>query len=208
MPFFQKSSIGFGLLLVMLQGFLFFVLSPLFASEIHVSPTGFDEHSGSAQAPVLTLEKGRGLARIARNDAPDEPVTIWLHPGSYMIRKNIEFTAECAQVGAMHLHNARENHIYNNVFANNAGPRGATRQLSLQGWNDSPTGLFVKARQDRLVRCLHPIEAVSPDSRQGLCPFLQHAFVRRRREDDRALCVGEPGTLEGVWPEDIQFGGR
>ncbi len=59
---------------------------------------------------------------------------------------------ERAQVGAMHLHNARENHIFNNIFANNAGPNGTTRQLSLQGWNDSPTGLFRKARQDRLVK--------------------------------------------------------
>lgn len=59
---------------------------------------------------------------------------------------------ERAQVGAMHLHNARENHIFNNVFANNAGPNGTTRQLSLQGWNDSPTGVFRSARQDRLVK--------------------------------------------------------
>jgi hypothetical protein len=58
---------------------------------------------------------------------------------------------ERAQAGAMHLHNARENHIYNNIFANNAGPQGTTQQLDLQGWNDSPTGLFERARKERAV---------------------------------------------------------
>jgi len=58
---------------------------------------------------------------------------------------------ERCQVGAMHLHNARENHIYNNIFANNAGPQGMTHQLSLQTWNDSPSGVFLTDRQPKML---------------------------------------------------------
>lgn len=58
---------------------------------------------------------------------------------------------ERCQVGAMHLHNARENHIENNIFVNNAGPQGQTHQLSLQTWNDSPSGVFLKDRQPKML---------------------------------------------------------
>lgn len=59
---------------------------------------------------------------------------------------------ERCQVGAMHLHNARENHIYNNIFANNAGPEGKTHQLSLQTWNNSPSGVFLRDRQPKMLK--------------------------------------------------------
>lgn len=58
---------------------------------------------------------------------------------------------ERCQVGAMHLHNARENHIYNNIFAHNAGPQGKTHQLSLQTWNNSPNGVFLRDRQPKML---------------------------------------------------------
>ena len=59
---------------------------------------------------------------------------------------------ERCQVGAMHLHNARENHIYNNIFAHNAGPQGKTHQLSLQTWNNNPDGLFLRDRQPKMLK--------------------------------------------------------
>ncbi|HPC49343.1 MAG TPA: right-handed parallel beta-helix repeat-containing protein [Kiritimatiellia bacterium] len=59
---------------------------------------------------------------------------------------------ERCQVGAMHLHNARENHIYNNIFANNAGPEGKTHQFSLQTWNNSPTAVFLRDRQPKMLK--------------------------------------------------------
>ena len=59
---------------------------------------------------------------------------------------------ERCQVGAMHLHNARENHIYNNIFANNAGPQGKTHQLSLQTWNNSTNGVFLRDRQPKMLK--------------------------------------------------------
>ncbi len=64
---------------------------------------------------------------------------------------------ERCQVGAMHLHNARENHIYNNIFAENAcsdpNPQrfGTTHQISLQGWNNDPNGLFLKIREPKML---------------------------------------------------------
>ncbi|NLY00940.1 MAG: right-handed parallel beta-helix repeat-containing protein [Rhodopirellula sp.] len=65
---------------------------------------------------------------------------------------------ERCQVGAMHLHNARENHIYNNVFAENgcSDPSpdrfGTTHQISLQGWNDDPSGVFLRDREPKMVK--------------------------------------------------------
>lgn len=59
---------------------------------------------------------------------------------------------EDCQAGAMHLHNARENHIYNNIFANNAGRDGKSCQFSMQGWNDSPKGVFLRDRQPKMIK--------------------------------------------------------
>jgi parallel beta-helix repeat protein len=59
---------------------------------------------------------------------------------------------ERCQLGGMHLHNARESHIYNNIFANNAGPQGKTHQLSLQTWNSSPSGVFLRDRQPKMLK--------------------------------------------------------
>ncbi len=65
---------------------------------------------------------------------------------------------ERCQVGAMHLHNARENHIYNNIFAENAcsdpNPErfGTTHQISLQGWNNDPNAVFLKDREPKMLK--------------------------------------------------------
>ena len=65
---------------------------------------------------------------------------------------------ERCQVGAMHLHNARENHIYNNIFAENGcsdpNPErfGTTHQISLQGWTDDPNGKFLSDREPKMLR--------------------------------------------------------
>jgi parallel beta-helix repeat protein len=65
---------------------------------------------------------------------------------------------ERCQVGAMHLHNARENHIYNNIFAENGcsdpDPKrfGTTHQISLQGWNDDPKGKFLSDREPKMLK--------------------------------------------------------
>jgi hypothetical protein len=59
---------------------------------------------------------------------------------------------ERAQVGALHLHNARASRIFNNIFAHNAGPQGQTHQLSLQTWNNAPSGVFLRDRQPKLLK--------------------------------------------------------
>ncbi len=92
---------------------------------------------------------------------------------------------ERCQVGAMHLHNARENHICNNIFANNGGRDGKTHQFSLQSWNDNPTGLFLKDRQPKMVKIHNELLKnprwakmrgmhVSPED-----PFLQDGSIMR-----------------------------
>lgn len=49
---------------------------------------------------------------------------------------------ECSQ-GSLHLHNARDNHIYNNIIVNCGSENGGNGfQLSLQGWEDAPSGNF------------------------------------------------------------------
>ncbi|MDO4583454.1 MAG: right-handed parallel beta-helix repeat-containing protein [Planctomycetia bacterium] len=57
-----------------------------------------------------------------------------------------------AQAGAMHLHCGRENHIYNNIFVNNAGKNGKSFQFSFQGWNNDPQGYFVARRQPTILK--------------------------------------------------------
>ena len=64
---------------------------------------------------------------------------------------------ERCQVGAMHLHNARANHIYNNIFADNAGPEGKTHQLSLQTWNNSPNSVFRRDRQPKMIQAYNDL---------------------------------------------------
>ncbi len=65
---------------------------------------------------------------------------------------------ERCQIGAMHLHNARENHIYNNIFAENGcsdpNPErfGTTHQLSLQGWTNDPNGKFLTDREPKMLK--------------------------------------------------------
>ena len=49
---------------------------------------------------------------------------------------------ECSQ-GSLHLHNGRDNHIYNNIIVNCGSENsGHGFQLSLQGWEDVPGGTF------------------------------------------------------------------
>ncbi|MDO5580998.1 MAG: right-handed parallel beta-helix repeat-containing protein [Planctomycetia bacterium] len=111
---------------------------------------------------------------------------------------------ERAQAGAMHLHNARENHITNNIFANNAGREGKNCQLSLQGWNDSPNGVFLKDRQSKMLvnhnklltnpewkkmRGMH----VSPED-----PFLPDGTIMRGNKIERNIFYF-PGQPESTY---------
>ena len=64
------------------------------AADIHVSSTGSDEHAGTPDAPVQTLEKARILAQSLRKGHPTEAVNILLHPGTHTIRKTVAFKPE------------------------------------------------------------------------------------------------------------------
>ena len=64
-----------------------------------------------------------------------------------------------------HLHNARENHIYNNIFAENGcsdpdpARFGTTHQISLQGWTDDPKGVFLRDREPKMLEAYNRLVA-------------------------------------------------
>lgn len=59
-------------------------------TEIHVSPSGNDANSGTAQEPFATLER----AKVAVRAAKQKPVTVWLAGGDHQFEKPFELTAE------------------------------------------------------------------------------------------------------------------
>jgi hypothetical protein len=82
-----------------MRHYYYFLLSVLLcgvslAAEIHVSSTGSDDHAGTADAPVQTLEKARVLAQTLRQGHPTEAVNILLRPGTHTIRKTVAFKPE------------------------------------------------------------------------------------------------------------------
>ena len=62
----------------------------LAAAEFHVDPTGDDLHAGTAEAPLATLEAARDAAR--RLPRGSEPITIWLHAGTWARRQGLTLT--------------------------------------------------------------------------------------------------------------------
>jgi hypothetical protein len=67
------------------------VTLPLAAQvEIHVSPSGRDAASGSARAPVASLERAAELVRAAREVRPAASVTVLLAPGDYPLSASLQ----------------------------------------------------------------------------------------------------------------------
>ena len=100
---------------------------------------------------------------------------------------------ERCQVGAMHLHNARENHICNNIFANNGGLNGNTHQFSMQGWTDNPNAKFLKDRQPKML-ALHNKLMTNPEwvKMRGMHispadPFLPDGSIMRGNKIERNI---------------------
>ncbi len=59
-------------------------------AQIHVSPSGDDGNRGTAGKPVATLAAAQ---KLARSVAGREPVTVWLHGGTYYLPDCLVFTA-------------------------------------------------------------------------------------------------------------------
>src|SRR5688572_2929921 len=67
------------------------------AREFHVSPSGNDNNPGTSVAPWRTLEGARDAVRAWRHALPAgaaEPVTVWLHGGTYRLERTFELTRE------------------------------------------------------------------------------------------------------------------
>ena len=61
-------------------------------AEFHVSPTGSDTSPGTKDKPFATLAKARDAVRAAKA-AAREPVTVWLHAGTYYLPETLVLTA-------------------------------------------------------------------------------------------------------------------
>ncbi|MDO4575564.1 MAG: right-handed parallel beta-helix repeat-containing protein [Planctomycetia bacterium] len=100
---------------------------------------------------------------------------------------------ERAQAGGMHLHNARNNRIYNNIFVNCAGREGKSAQFSLQTWNNNPQGVFLSNRQPKMVQDYNKrIENPQWKKMRGMDyspenPFLQDGTVMQGNEVERNI---------------------
>jgi hypothetical protein len=81
-----------------LKSFLFAIagaalaLSSAGAGEVwYVAPNGNDESPGNAAHPFATLERARDAMRKKRTqNTENEPVTVWLAPGTYRLSKSLE----------------------------------------------------------------------------------------------------------------------
>jgi hypothetical protein len=62
--------------------------------EFYISPKGKDTNPGTQKAPFLTLEKARDAVRIAKNNAKEKPVTVYVHGGNYYLEKTVVFGSE------------------------------------------------------------------------------------------------------------------
>jgi len=61
-------------------------------AEFHVSPTGSDTSPGTKDKPFATLAKARDALRAAKA-AAREPVTVWLHAGTYYLPETLVLAA-------------------------------------------------------------------------------------------------------------------
>jgi len=62
-------------------------------AEFHVSPAGSDTCPGTKDKPFATLAKARDAVRAAKATAR-EPVTVWLHAGTYYLPETLVLAAE------------------------------------------------------------------------------------------------------------------
>ena len=61
-------------------------------AEFHISPAGSDTNPGTKDKPFATLAKARDAVRAAKA-AAREPVTVWLHAGTYYLPETLVLAA-------------------------------------------------------------------------------------------------------------------
>ncbi len=69
--------------------FLLCFPTPNRAAEIYVSPQGSATGTGSHDSPFAKLEQARDAARALRQQKPDEPVTVWIGGGDYVLSQRL-----------------------------------------------------------------------------------------------------------------------
>ena len=73
---------------------LFLLPLPVDAADIFVAPQGADAAAGTRQAPLRTVEQSRDLVRRMRAQSPEEPVTVWLAGGDYVLSRPLTLSAD------------------------------------------------------------------------------------------------------------------
>jgi hypothetical protein len=67
--------------------------SCLEAADFYVAPKGDDSSAGTRDQPFATLERAQRAVRDARVGHPEEPVTVWVRGGEYVIDQPLSLTA-------------------------------------------------------------------------------------------------------------------
>ncbi len=73
------------------------LIAPSLASiDFHVATNGDNAHDGSENAPFATLDRARDAIRDLRSaqSEPLGPVTVWIHPGVYVLNETLKFTEQ------------------------------------------------------------------------------------------------------------------
>lgn len=72
----------------------FLAVTPAFALEFHVSPTGDDIAAGTGTKPFRTVERAKMEVRKKVAAGLQEPVTVFLHSGTYELSETLMFGPE------------------------------------------------------------------------------------------------------------------
>jgi len=65
------------------------VTGSCWSAEFHVEPNGKPDGTGTAEAPFATILQARNAARELKKSGKSEPVTIWIHGGTYELKEPV-----------------------------------------------------------------------------------------------------------------------
>lgn len=160
------------------------------AADIHVSPTGSDDHPGTAQSPVQTLERARFLARSLRKGRPTEAVNILMYPGTHTIRKTVVFEPQDSGTAAAPLNIV----AWRDPAAPDARPHLVGGAV-VTGWKKSTFG----GRSDVFEADLKPLALTVP-FRQIYLNGKRLTWARYPNEDKKHPYSGGWAYVHGVRP--------
>lgn len=128
------------ILFLVLIGLLLASCQPKMES-IYVSPAGNDQHPGSLDAPILTLEKALELAEDRKEADPDRSLTVFLREGTHYLQQTAKITSA---------HSGAEEHPFQiRAYPGELVVISGARALNLQ-WEKAEEGLFSARLEENL----------------------------------------------------------